>query len=167
MRVRIFAALGAGVFLGALTTGCNREPQTEHDGEQMLQHGNGRPFGLGEADAKPKNGTGGDEVGLVGDWKGQSLVQAKNSPAKDEIVVWHVNKAKSPDHLVVRADKIVNQKAISMGTLEFTYDKSQNVIVCRYEQGVWNLQIKGKKMEGTLTLPDQTVLRRVLLEKVE
>ena len=167
MGVRLYAVVGVGVITSALSTGCHREPQNQSGGKQVAQQGSGPSAGQLAVDARPEKVASDDEVGLVGDWKGQSLVQAKNTPAKDEIVIWLINKANSPGKLIVRADKIVNEKAISMGALEFTYDKAQNVIVCQYEQGVWSLQIKGKKMEGTLTRPDQTVLRRVLLEKIE
>jgi outer membrane protein assembly factor BamB len=110
---------------------------------------------------------GGDAERLVGDWKGQSLVLAKNTPAKDETVVWHIRKGRAPGKLLVRADKIVHDRPIPMGTLEFAYDRAEQVITCKYPQGVWSLHVSGKKMEGTLTLPDQTVLRRVSLEKAD
>jgi len=106
-----------------------------------------------------------DESHLVGDWKGESIVVAKNTAAKDEVVVWHISKARGPGKLNVRADKIVNGKSITMGTLAFEYDKTQKTIVCKYKQGVWRLTVDADTLKGTLTLPDQTVLRQVSLEK--
>jgi hypothetical protein len=108
-----------------------------------------------------------DESAFVGDWKGESLVVVKNSPAKDEDVVWHIAKAGKPGMLSVRADKIVDGRTISMGTLPFKYDKTRNMIVCEFKQGVWRLNVKAYTMEGTLTRPDGTVFRRVNLKKSE
>jgi hypothetical protein len=106
-----------------------------------------------------------DESQLVGDWRGESKVQAKNTAAKDEVVVWHIAKGSEPGKLIVTADKIVDGKAISMGALEFNYNRENNQIVCDNERGVWKLTVKGNTLDGTLTLRDQTVLRHVALEK--
>jgi hypothetical protein len=108
-----------------------------------------------------------DVANLVGDWKGQSSVQPKNTRARDETVVWHLKKGNAPGKLLIRADKVVNGKAVNMGTLEFAYDQAQKLIVCRYEHGVWSLRVNGKSIEGTLTTPDETVIRRVSLEKAD
>jgi hypothetical protein len=110
---------------------------------------------------------GSDEAAVVGDWKGESLVVAKNTPAKDEVVVWHIAKGREPGTLRVRADKIVNGRTITMGTLPFKYDKAQKTIVCEYRQGVWRLTVKENSMEGSLTTPDGTIFRRVKLERSE
>jgi hypothetical protein len=65
----------------------------------------------------------------------------------------------------VSADKIVDGKAVNMGTLEFRYIAAQHALVCEYAQGVWRLSVDGTKMEGTLTRPDGIVFRRVALRK--
>jgi hypothetical protein len=106
-----------------------------------------------------------DEARLIGDWKGESIVVAKNTAAKDEVVIWHIAKAKTPGKLNVRADKIVNGKAINMGTLAFEYDQGQKAIICKYKQGVWKLSVDGNTMKGTLTSPNDAVFRRVSLER--
>jgi hypothetical protein len=106
-----------------------------------------------------------DESRLVGDWKGESVVQAKGTAAKDETVVWHIAKAGGPGQLSVTADKIVGGRPVPMGTLGFRYDRARQAIVCEYAQGVWDLALKGDRLEGALTLPDRTVLRRVMLER--
>jgi hypothetical protein len=156
-----FVALLAGLVIGTLSAGCNKEPR---------QKAAERERSLAEQDASlaapAKTDSTSDESQVVGDWQGESLVQVKNSAAKDEKVVWHVVRANEPDKVNVTADKIVNGRAITMGTLPFKYDKNKKTIVCEYEQGVWTLAVKGNKMEGTLTRPDQTVFRRVTLERV-
>lgn len=166
MRTGLLADLMAGVIASTLSMGCQPEPQIKAAVESIGQQGSAGSSGqVSTNTTEADSDKGDDEAALVGDWKGQSVVQVKNSPAKDETVVWHISKGRQAGNLLVRADKIVNGKAISMGALEFTYDKAQKLLVCKYEQGVWSLHVKGKSMEGTLTRPDQTVFRKVTLEK--
>jgi hypothetical protein len=106
-----------------------------------------------------------DESQLFGDWKGESIVVAKSSVAKDEVVVWHIAKAKEPGKVRVTADKIVNGKPITMGTGDWDYDESKKTITWKNKAGVWKLSVDGDTMKGTLTLTDRTVFRRVSLQK--
>jgi hypothetical protein len=156
----------AGLVISALLTGCdqkNRQRAAEQSSGLAPQETASNAPGGGGSEAKA--GSALDEPQLVGDWKGESLVQVKNSPAKDETVVWHITKAGGPGALSVSADKIVNGRPIAMGTLAFKYDRARQAIVCEYAQGVWDLTLKGDKLEGTLTRPDGTVFRRVSLER--
>jgi hypothetical protein len=106
-----------------------------------------------------------DESPLFGDWKGESIVVAKSSVAKDEVVVWHISKAKEPGKVRVTADKIVNGKSITMGTGDWVYDKTKKTITWKSKVGVWKLSVDGDTMKGTLTLTDRMVFRRVSLQR--
>jgi hypothetical protein len=104
---------------------------------------------------------------LLGKWQGGSSCLAKNSSCHDETVVYNLaHLPGKPGYVSISADKIVNGNAINMGTLEFRYDQAERMLVCEYSQGVWRLKVNGEKMEGTLTLPDGTEFRRVMLQKV-
>lgn len=109
----------------------------------------------------------GDESQLFGDWKGESVVVARSSIAKDEVVVWHISRAKDPGKVNVTADKIVNGKTITMGTSDWEFDKTTTSITWKTNGGVWQLTATGNRMNGTLTLTDQTVFRRVSLERAD
>jgi hypothetical protein len=153
-----FVSLSAGLVLGTLLLGCGQGPP-QGKGPSTSEPGQA---------AVPKAQAADDESLVLGDWHGESKVLAKNTPAKDEVVVWHIAKGPAPGKLHITADKLVNGKAISMGAaLEFTYDPAQKTIVCKIQPGVWKLTVEGNTMEGTLTLHDQTVLRRVTLERSE
>ena len=103
---------------------------------------------------------------IAGIWRGQSFCEQKESACRDETVVYRVSPLQDkPDSFSVSADKIVDGKAVNMGTLEFRYIAAQNALVCEYAQGVWQLSVDGNKMEGTLTRPDGIVFRRVALRK--
>jgi hypothetical protein len=106
-----------------------------------------------------------DESRLFGDWKGESIVVAKSSAAKDEVVVWHFSKAKEAGKVTIQADKIVNGRTITMGTGDWDYDNVKKTITWKPPVGVWNLTIDGDTMKGTLTLKDGTLFRRVRLRK--
>src|SRR5262249_12687846 len=106
-----------------------------------------------------------DEAALAGNWSGESLCQAKNSPCQDEKVVYHISQSREPGKVKVSADKIVDGKVINMGTLDFTYDKRDGTLVNETSGRVWKFTVKGNTMQGALTLPDKTIYRRVTLNK--
>jgi hypothetical protein len=103
---------------------------------------------------------------LLGDWSGESICQVRDSPCNDERVIYHISAGSDANHVTVSADKIVNGKTINMGTGEFKYDAQAGTLISDFH-GHWEFTIKGKKMEGTLKLPDKTLLRRVTLTKRE
>jgi hypothetical protein len=109
----------------------------------------------------------GDELSrFLGKWRGDSSCVARNTACHDETVVYRLSNLPSkPGHVSVSADKIVNGNAINMGTLEFRYDQSQQMLVCEYSQGVWRFKLNGEGMEGKLTLQDGTEFRRVTLKR--
>jgi hypothetical protein len=107
-----------------------------------------------------------DESRLEGNWHGDSICVADRTVCRDEKVVYRIAKIPNrPGHLAITGDKIVNGSPITMGTLEFEYDRDKHLLVCEYSQGVWRLKVNGDAMDGTLTRPDQTVFRRVTLKK--
>jgi hypothetical protein len=159
MRSESFTSVCAGILASGLLIGCHRDPLNTVTALPSTQQPSASNQNRAEVASKRV------DEDVLGEWKGTSLVQVKDSPARNETVVWHIKKGKSEGKLRVTADKIVNGKAVSMGALDFTYDQAQKLLVCRYEQGEWSLEVKGQKMEGTLTLRDNTILRRVALEK--
>jgi len=62
---------------------------------------------------------------LVGDWKGTSLCQVKNSPCHDENVVYHISKICSGDSYQIDASKIIDGKENDMGTLNFSFNATR------------------------------------------
>ena len=107
-----------------------------------------------------------DESKLVGDWRGDSTCVSTGTACRDEKVVYHLAKIPGkPGYFAVTGDKIVNGATITMGTLEFRYDPDKQTLVREQTQGVWFFTVEGNKMEGTLTGPDKTILRRVTLKK--
>ena len=107
-----------------------------------------------------------DESHLIGDWKGESICQVKNSPCHDEMVIYHISKGKEANAFLVNADKIVNGKPENMGPLDFTYEKENNAFVCTNKNGTFRFIKTGNKMEGTLITPDKIVFRRISLVKI-
>ena len=103
---------------------------------------------------------------IAGIWRGQSSCEQKESACREETVVYRFSPLQDkPGSFSVSADKIVEGKAVNMGTLEFRYVEDQHALVCEYAQGVWRLSVDGAKIEGTLTRPDGRLFRRVKLHK--
>jgi hypothetical protein len=103
---------------------------------------------------------------IAGIWRGESSCTQKESACRDESVVYRFSPIQDkPGSFSVSADKIVDGKPVNMGTLEFQYVEDQQALICKYAQGVWRLTFDGSKMAGTLTRPDGSLFRRVLLHK--
>ena len=115
--------------------------------------------------ASPKSARAQDESQLAGNWRGESICQLKNSACHDEQVVYHITRSKEPGVVTVSADKIVDGKSIAMGTGDYTYDRKNGTLLNETAGRVWKFTVQGKKMEGTLTLADKTVYRRVSLKQ--
>jgi hypothetical protein len=102
---------------------------------------------------------------FAGTWRGDSACVAKNTACHDEAVVYRVQKLPAPGHVTISADKIVSGTAINMGSLEFRYDQQSKSWVCQYPQGLWRLTVGRATVNGTLTQPDGTPFRQIVLRK--
>jgi len=90
------------------------------------------------------------------------------SACHNEKVVYYIKDV--PDHsnvLLIRAGKIVNESEITMGTAEWRYDRTQQTLELRLPEQVWLLKIDGNRIKGTLTKTNQTVYRKIMLQKDE
>ena len=106
-----------------------------------------------------------DESQLFGDWRGESICQVRDSPCHDEKVVYHISKGKERGTIVVSADKIVDGRQVNMGSGDYQYDERTGTLTNETGGRVWKLIVKGNSLEGTLTLANKTVYRRVTLRK--
>jgi hypothetical protein len=104
----------------------------------------------------------------VGIWRGDSLCATDASSCKNEKVVYYIEAvADKPDYVSIRADKIVDGKAITMGSGEWEYNQAKQTLSWQANQRLWLLTINGKRIEGTLTLPGNIIFRRMALKKDE
>ena len=104
----------------------------------------------------------------VGVWRGDSLCATDAPSCTNEKVVYYIEAvADKPNFVSIRADKIVDGKAITMGTSEWEYNQAKQTLSWQANQRLWFLSISGKRMEGTLTLPGNVIFRRMTLRKDE
>lgn len=100
---------------------------------------------------------------IVGSWRGHSTCMIKTSPCHDEINVYRIEKiSDQPYRVSVTGSKIVDGKAIVMGTGEWKYDAQKHVLESL--DGRFRLTMNGNKLEGALTI-DGAVYRQIYLEK--
>jgi len=105
-------------------------------------------------------------MGCRGNRRGESRCTSGAPACHDERVVYYIKDVPDrPDSVMIQADKIVNGKAITMGTGEWRYDRMGRTLELRMPQQRWLLKISGNRMEGTLKLADGTVFRKVTLSK--
>ncbi len=125
------------------------------------------PAGVAISQNAPANdSTADDESRLAGTWRGDSLCVEKGTACHDEIAVYRI--AAIPGkrgYLLVTGGKVVDGKEIVMGSGEWRYDSGKHTLTGELPRGVITLKLDGDKLEGTFTLPDKTVLRRITLKK--
>jgi hypothetical protein len=123
--------------------------------------------------AKPQNAlsdssSAGEERRLAGRWRGDSLCVERGTACHDEMAVYRLADIPGkPGYLLVTAGKVVDGKEIVMGSGEWRYDSTKHTLSVELPRGVITLKADGDKLEGTFTLPDKTVLRRITLKKAE
>jgi hypothetical protein len=122
---------------------------------------------------KPQEAQGSEVSRLVGDWSGESIcVNKEKFPScNDEQVVYRIVAANGKtDTVTVTADKIVNNKPVTMGTFDFVFDARRQTLTSEFKNDrvhiIFELAVKGDLLEGTLaTLPDRTLVRRIKVKK--
>jgi hypothetical protein len=101
---------------------------------------------------------------IVGTWRGNSVCMVKDSPCQDEVNVYRFSKlAGRPGSFTGTASKVVDGKEIVMGSGEWTYDSEKRVLECKAP--AIRLAMTENKMEGSLTLANGAVYRRIYLKK--
>jgi hypothetical protein len=108
----------------------------------------------------------GSQSQIAGTWRGNSECVLKNSPCHNEINVYRFSEiAERPGWFSGTGSKVVDGKEIAMGTLEWNYDAERHTLKGESPGGAFRLIVDGTKMEGSLTLPDNTGYHRIHLEK--
>ena len=103
---------------------------------------------------------------VAGVWRGESICGPDRAGCVDEKVVYYIGAiAVKAGVASIRADKIVNGQAVTMGTGEWTYDAQHHTLIWETPHQTWLLKIDGDTIEGTLTLADGTVVRRMTLKR--
>jgi stress response protein SCP2 len=110
---------------------------------------------------------------LIGNWSGESIcVNKEKFPAcHDEQVVYRLVQSSGKSNMVtVTMAKIVSAKTETMGVFDFVYDAQKQTLSGEFTRnnrhGIWEFEVKGDLMDGTLTtLPDKTIVRRIDVKK--
>lgn len=107
------------------------------------------------------------EADLVGDWRGDSICQVRESACHDEDSLYHVSKLPDkPGWFSMKLDKIVEGKPVTMGTMECSYDSAKSALTCEFPRGIMRFTVQGDKMTGAMNLTDGTLWRKLSLKKV-
>jgi hypothetical protein len=107
-----------------------------------------------------------DTPSIVGDWRGDSICVVRESACHDEDSLYHVTKLESkPGWFSMKLDKIVEGKPVTMGTMDCSYDHAKRALTCEFPKGVMQFSVIGDNMQGTMTLRDGTLWRKLNLRK--
>ena len=105
---------------------------------------------------------------IAGTWRGNSECVVRNSACRDETNVYRFSEiAARPGWFSGDGSKVVNDKEISMGTLDWQYDANSQILKSENPHGTFRFVVEDGKMEGTLLLPDGTLYRRIHLAKLK
>jgi len=105
-------------------------------------------------------------AGLTGVWHGESICVQQGTACNNEHVAYYIEAIPNhPDQVQIRADKIVNGKAITMGSGPWDFDADHQTLKWKTPRQIWLLSIEGGRMEGTLALTDGTLIRKMTLQK--
>ena len=103
---------------------------------------------------------------IAGVWRGNSVCAVENSPCHNEVNVYRISEAAGrPGWFSVTGSKIVDGKEIVMGTGDWKYEQGSHALTTETPAGKFRLVINRRKMDGSLTLKDGTVFRRIYLQK--
>jgi hypothetical protein len=108
----------------------------------------------------------GSQSQITGTWRGNSECVLKNSPCRDEINVYRFSEvAGKPGAFSSTGSKLVNGEEISMGTLDWNYDAEKHILKSENSGATFRLVVDGSRIEGSLTVANGTVYRRIHLKK--
>jgi hypothetical protein len=103
---------------------------------------------------------------VAGVWRGESRCALERTACVNETVVYYITAIPDKADVVsIRADKIVDGQALTMGTGEWKHDAARHLLTWDTPRQTWLLKIEGNAIVGTLTLADKTIVRRVTLKK--
>lgn len=103
---------------------------------------------------------------LVGDWRGLSVCQVKPSACHDEDSLYHIRSVpRKGGWFTMQADRVTNGKIVNMGTVDCSYTAADHLLQCDLPQGTIRLVLDGERLMGTMTLPDNTVWRKITLNR--
>lgn len=108
---------------------------------------------------------------VVGNWEGESIcVNLKVAPAcKNEHVIYHISSvANKSNQVQVNADKVVNKVPVPMGEITLTINGKASTLSSDMTYNgnrlLWDFEVKGDRMNGTLRNGDKVVIRRISLK---
>jgi hypothetical protein len=116
--------------------------------------------------ASQSKATAADDSIVVGDWHGDSICVVRESACHNEDSLYHVARlAGRPGWFSMKLDKIVDGKPVTMGRQECSFDSGKQILLCEFARGVMRFTLQGNKMEGSMTLTDGTLWRKISLKK--
>jgi hypothetical protein len=64
-----------------------------------------------------------------------------------------------------KPDKIVDNRPMTMAVSDWIYDADKGQLVWTLPNGKWELNVSDDRMNGTLTLPDGTLFRKIQVKR--
>jgi hypothetical protein len=102
----------------------------------------------------------------LGRWVGESHCVGAHPACHDEHVIYQVDSA-GPHRFTLDGSRFAGRDTVDMGALSCEGTGSEPTVVCHIPTGAWHFSVVQGHLEGTLTLNDSTVMRRVVAYRAQ
>lgn len=102
----------------------------------------------------------------LGRWVGESHCVGAHPACHDEHVIYQVDSA-GPHRFTLDGSRFAGRDTVDMGALSCEGTGSAPVIMCHIPSGAWQFAVVQGHLEGSLTLNDNTVMRRVVAYRMQ
>jgi hypothetical protein len=102
----------------------------------------------------------------LGRWVGESHCVGAHPACHDEHVIYQLDSA-GPHRFTLDGSRFAGRDTVDMGALSCEGTGSEPIVVCHIPTGAWHFSVVQGHLEGTLTLNDSTVMRRVVAHRAQ
>ena len=113
--------------------------------------------------SRPAAASAGQAAALAGEWRGASTCVGGLPACQDEQAAYRIEA--SGGAVIVRGTRYAPGGPVEMGDLTCSYAAAAATAVCAVPQGTWRFWLADGRLEGSLTLPDGSVVRQVLARR--
>jgi len=105
-------------------------------------------------------------ISLLGRWVGDSHCVGAHAACHDEHVIYQIDSA-GPHQFTLDGSRIAGGDTVDMGALSCQGAGVPPRLSCRIPSATWQFSVVQGRLEGVLTLADNTVMRRVVADRAQ
>lgn len=103
---------------------------------------------------------------FLGRWVGDSHCVGAHPACHDEHVIYHIDSA-GRHQFTLDGSRIAGGDTVDMGALSCQGAGTPPRLICHMPSGTWQFAVAQGRLEGVLTLTDNTVMRHVVADRAQ